>query len=67
MMVAYLVKIEVVRHPFHEPHEAPESVHFVATHDEKNWGQQVRHALHITKVEVVHHISHQNLEKIKVV
>lgn len=50
----------VTHHHVHVPHEAPESSGLILGHIQDG-GKEVAHALNIAKVEVVHHIGHEDV------
>lgn len=50
----------VTHHHIHVPHEAPESSGLILGHIQDG-GKEVAHALNIAKVEVVHHIGHEDV------
>jgi len=63
----HLVHGEVPVDTLHQSHEAPERVHLIPVHDHQQWGEEVRHALHIAQIEVVHAVGHQQvLEELQI-
>ena len=55
-----LIHEEVRLNAVHESSKAPEAVDLIV-HDDHNRRQQVAHSLHISQVEVVHVVGHENV------